>query len=151
MNSLTRPCRSFAALAAIPALCAAQAMAQADAVEVPLEPVGKSSTAVLSATPPQIDDQGQAIFTIDISQMGLFRKMGMAGSRYTALIFDGPATQERLCPFFNLTARPYTIREIRPDVFEVQTTVTTAETDTVLKNGCAITTAPDRRKIQYLP
>lgn len=152
MNVTAKPLRqSMAALAAIPAFCAAQAIAEPVAVDVPLAPVGKSSTAILVATPPKIDVKGNAAFTIDISQMGIFRKMSMAGARYTALIFNGSASnRDRLCPFFNLESRPYTIREIRPDVFQVNTAVTREETETVMKSGCAITTAPDRRKIEYL-
>lgn len=154
MSLTTKPLRNImATVAAAPLLCAAQVLAAPPAADdTPMEALGRSSTAILAATKPRIDAQGNAAFTIDISQLGVFRKLELAGSKYTALIFEGESKDKnRLCPFFNLTTRPYTIEEVRHDVFEVRTKVTPEETARVGKSGCAITTAPDRKKIKFLP
>lgn len=153
MNDAPQLRKIMAALVAAPAILAAQgaaSMNQAD--HTPVESLGKKSTAVLAATPPRIDPQGNAAFTIDISNMGVFRKLGLAGSDFTALIFEGSdKDKNRLCPFFNLKSRDYTIEEVRPDVFEIRTKVTAEETENVEKSGCVITTSPDRSKIKFLP
>lgn len=155
MSFLTKdakPLRKImAALVAAPVICIAQNASSLPANDAPHEPLGKKSTAVLPATAPRIDAQGNAAFTIDISNMGVFRKLGLAGSDFTALVFEGSSKdQNRLCPFFNLKSRDYTIEEIRPDVFEIYTKVTPEETASVEKSGCVITTAPDRKRIKFL-
>lgn len=143
----------MAAAAFAPALFTAQSAASAGySGDTPLEPIVGKSTAVLEATPPRIDAQNNATFTIDISSLGIFRKLGLAGSQYTALVFEGSSTQQdRLCPFFNLKSRDYKIEEVRPDVFEIYTKVTEEEFSSVEKAGCAITTSPERRRIKFLP
>lgn len=137
------------AFVAAPLTC----LAESTAVQayIPTEPISKPSTAVLQGTKPVSERDGKSSFSIDLNQLGFFGQLKVAGSDYTAVIFEGTGKEDgRICPYFNLNARDYTIEEIRPDVFQIKTAVTEDELVAVDKSGCVITSAPERRRIKFL-
>ncbi len=118
----------------------------------PDQPTIESGTFILSSADPRLDmDNGTALFTIDINHLGFGKKLRLIGAKRTALIFDKADTQQnRLCPFFNLDERSYKIKEEQKNIYVVITTVSEDEIARVNAAKCAVTTAPDLRKIEYL-
>lgn len=115
------------------------------------EPTIAKGTLVLSSDRPQLDDSGHASFMIKVNELSFTEKLRLLSARRTALIFDGGDEKtNRLCPFFNLETRDYKIKEIAQNIYRVTTTVSPAEAAHVRTAGCAVTTAPDRSKIEYL-
>lgn len=145
--------KTMAALVAAPLLAGAQ-MAAASPVDdhIPQRSVDGKGTVPLPAQDPTLTTDGQASFILDTTRMGFGQKLSLWAARYTAITFDGTATKPgRVCPYFNLKSYHYTIKEIRPEVFKVVTHLSPVEAETVRQAGCAITTAPDFDKVQYLP
>ncbi|MGZ9097299.1 MAG: hypothetical protein ACXW30_03265 [Micavibrio sp.] len=143
----------MATVIAAPLLAGAQMAAASPADDnTPQRSVDGKGTVALPAQDPTLTADGQASFILDTTRMGFRQKLSLWAARYTAITFDGAATKPgRVCPYFNLKSYHYTIQEIRPEVFKVVTHLTPAEAETVKQAGCAITTAPDFDKVQYLP
>jgi hypothetical protein len=119
--------------------------------DIPHEPTIAKGTMVLSSEQPQTDSSGAVSFVIKVNELSFSEKLRLLSTKRTALIFDGgDKKSNRLCPFFNLQTRDYKIREITPNVYRVTTNVTVNEDASVRAAGCAVTTPPDRRKIEYL-
>jgi len=143
----------MAAVVAAPLLAGAQ-MAAASPVDdnIPQRSVDGKGTIPLPAQNPTLTKDGQASFILDTTRMGFGQKLSLWAARYTAISFDGIAPKPgRVCPYFNLKSYHYTIQEIRPEVFKVVTHLNPSEAETVKQAGCAITTAPDFDRVQYLP
>ena len=149
MNTLRK---TMAALIAAPLLAAAQGAIADPVNDFPQKAVDGKRTVPLPVQSPSLTKEGQASFIVDTTNMGFGQKLALWAARYTAITFDGaPVKPGQVCPYFNLKSYHYEIIEIRPEVFKVVTHLTPAEAKTVQEAGCAVTTAPDFNKVQYLP
>lgn len=139
----------LATAAALPFAAIAQALDKNDIVVE--EPTIANGTLVLSSERPHADTAGNVSFTLKVNEMSFGEKLRLLSAKRTALIFDGADEKaNRLCPFFNLETRDYKIKEVELNVYRVTTTVSPAEAARVRTSGCAVTTAPDRKKIEFL-
>lgn len=139
----------LATAAALPFAAIAQTMEQGNTVAE--EPTIASGTLVLSSERPNTDATGNVSFMLKVSEMSFGEKLRLLSAKRTALIFDGGDEKaNRLCPFFNLETRDYKIKEVELNVYRVTTQVSRAEAERVKNAGCAVTTAPDRKKIEFL-
>lgn len=145
--------KTMAALIAAPLLAGgAQIAAASPVADIPQRSVDGKGTVPLPAQDPTLSTDGQASFILDTTRMGFGQKLSLWAARYTAISFDGTAPKPgRVCPYFNLKSYHYTIQEIRPEVFKVVTQLNPVEAETIKQAGCAITTAPDFDRVQYLP
>lgn len=139
----------LATAAALPFAAIAQTMEQGNTITE--ESTIANGTLILSSEHPHTDSEGNVSFMLKVNEMSLGEKLRLLTAKRTALIFDGgDKKQNRLCPFFNLEARDYKIKEVVPNVYRVTTQVSQAEALHVRNAGCAVTTAPDRKKIEFL-
>jgi len=119
-----------------------------------LYPVYSEDTEIFYGVAPERLNEQQVSFVIDGKHLGFWEKLAFrfGDKDYAAIIFEGSAQdKQRLCPYFSLASRPYTMVQLEKDevLFTIQSTATDAEIEAIKKSGCMVTDTPDMSKIVY--
>lgn len=137
----------FAAASALPLLLPLTAAGD----NTPLKTASEESAIVLHAQPPVVEPDGTTSFIIDISDFGLLQYMQLLNADRMVILFRGnPVEPEKNCPYIELNAHPYEIRQIDPEkyIFRVKTKAEPVDIKRVESAGCMITKAISRREIK---
>ena len=113
-----------------------------------------SNTKIVKGDAPQELGQNRVSFIIDISNFGFFEKLAYSSGQWplSAILFNGNKhNKNRLCPYFELSSRPYQIDQIKAGKmkFLVQTTATPDEIKTIEQYGCIVTETPSTSDINF--
>lgn len=120
----------------------------------PLLKAHQSNTKIIYGNTPKELGQSKVSFIIDMSNLGFFEKLAYSSGQWplSAILFNGDANKkDRLCPYFNLSSRPYQIDQIKAGKmrFLVSTTATPDEIKTIEEYGCIITETPSTSDINF--
>lgn len=134
------------------------AVASAD-MDTP-KPVAQKKSAnsamfTLHAQAPNVAPDGTASFVIDLSGLNPFQFLKLLKSDRTVIVFrDEPAQPESLCPYFELAAHQYEVRQIDPEktIYRINAKISNDEVEKIKKAGCMITKTISRHEIKpYQP
>lgn len=111
----------------------------------------KKNITRLKTDTPEILPDGQARFTVDITNFG---PLNWLFTQQLALAPEKLKREERWCPYISLEERKYSVSAAYQDNGKkfviIKTALTDAEYEAASEAGCVITSKPDGEKLRHL-
>jgi hypothetical protein len=119
-----------------------------------MRPIHAGNTEIFYGNSPQDAGNGDVNFTLDGEHLSLSKRAKFRygdKKKFVAILFEGYADADRLCPYFSLASRPYTVTQLKRDkiIFDIKTRASNDEIKAVEQAGCMVTDKPDFKKIDW--
>ncbi len=112
--------------------------------------IGGSRTITATGSDQKNHGDGNVSFVINASNyIKPWKWPAFLASRYTAVIFNGQAADERECPYYASAGRERKLISIDRLIYKVETKATSEEIEVIKKAGCIITETPTLLELGY--